>query len=543
MSISSAQNLLGDATYSKDASMINSSETSISVVNGSSNPINQTPLLSQWQATTDPDVIRELNTPANISKEMMQAWEAIMTLRSRASSTYQQQNTAYTNNATSLDKQDNAVNPNQIPIDEIHSTDQRKEEFFTTARAHHKGKGVDIDYREAVYWYKKAAKLGHAGAHYNLGYLYKHGWGVKKNVIKAVDFYKKAAKLGNADAQYNMGLLRASGKVITRDLVKAVKWYKKAAEQDYTFAQHNYAVHLSRGEGINQDQAEAYAWYEKAANRNFEKSQKVLVRRFFQGIGITKDLKKATYWFMRLGLSTNGDAISLPINKYFGLVPFILEALSTFPEFKNVTTLHFSEFSVQVNGQIGAVFADLIKNNHTLTTLEAPTYPIDDTEALMIMQALDSNTTLRNIELRYDQLTAPSKLLKNVKAMAPKRLGPIFGLDMRSQFLAVRNQNRDIFELREYLKNYLQTMEEHPKKSFDELPSEVMQVLTDQIIVINIKKGFSEVKTKALLDEFLLSAMKVAITLRRQPVFSDEDLLKQNEAFPEYLIDDIFGLH
>ena len=84
---------------------------------------------------------------------------------------------------------------------------------------------------------------------------------------------------------------------------------------------------------------------------------------------------------------------------------------------------------------------------------------------------------------------------------------------MKSQFLAVCNKNRDIFELREYLKNYLQTMEDHPMKSFDDLPSEVMQVLTDQIIVINIKEGFSKVKTKALLDEFLLGAMKDGITL------------------------------
>ena len=55
-------------------------------------------------------------------------------------------------------------------------------------------------------------------------------------------------------------------------------------------------------------------------------------------------------------------------------------------------------------------------------------------------------------------------------------------------------------------------MENSPRKSFDELPSEVMQVLADQIIAVNIKKGLSKLKTKARLDEFLLSAMKQAIT-------------------------------
>ena len=83
---------------------------------------------------------------------------------------------------------------------------------------------------------------------------------------------------------------------------------------------------------------------------------------------------------------------------------------------------------------------------------------------------------------------------------------------MKSQFLAVSSYNKDIFELREYLKNYLQMMENSPRKSFDELPSEVMQVLADQIIAVNIKKGLCKLKTKARLDEFLLSAMKQAIT-------------------------------
>ena len=36
--------------------------------------------------------------------------------------------------------------------------------------------------------------------------------------------------------------------------------------------------------------------------------------------------------------------------------------------------------------------------------------------------------------------------------------------------------------------------------------------MADQIIVINIEKGYSKVKTKALLDEFLLNALKKAVT-------------------------------
>lgn len=87
------------------------------------------------------------------------------------------------------------------------------------------------------------------------------------------------------------------------------------------------------------------------------------------------------------------DAIHLIVGKYFDLVQCIPQVLSTFPEFKNVTALGFYDFPAQTNRKIGAVFAELIKTNHTLTSLEAPYFPIDDAEALMIMEALDSNTT------------------------------------------------------------------------------------------------------------------------------------------------------
>jgi TPR repeat protein len=36
------------------------------------------------------------------------------------------------------------------------------------------GKGVSKDAKQAVYWYKKAAEQGYAGAQYNLGVIIKN---------------------------------------------------------------------------------------------------------------------------------------------------------------------------------------------------------------------------------------------------------------------------------------------------------------------------------------------------------------------------------
>ena len=69
-------------------------------------------------------------------------------------------------------------------------------------------KGYDYndsrDYKQAAYWYKKAAKLGHAAAQNNLGVLYNNGRGVRKSRGWAKYWYKKACKNGNETACKNL---------------------------------------------------------------------------------------------------------------------------------------------------------------------------------------------------------------------------------------------------------------------------------------------------------------------------------------------------
>ena len=42
------------------------------------------------------------------------------------------------------------------------------------------------DYKQAVYWYSKAAEQGHASAQYNLGACYDNGEGVPMDNQKAI---------------------------------------------------------------------------------------------------------------------------------------------------------------------------------------------------------------------------------------------------------------------------------------------------------------------------------------------------------------------
>ena len=48
------------------------------------------------------------------------------------------------------------------------------------------------NYKEGVYWLKKAAEQGEAVAQYNLGVCYNKGLGVKQDTNKALFWFKKA---------------------------------------------------------------------------------------------------------------------------------------------------------------------------------------------------------------------------------------------------------------------------------------------------------------------------------------------------------------
>ena len=63
-----------------------------------------------------------------------------------------------------------------------------------------RGFGVLQSDKEALVWYGKAAEQGHAGAQYNLGFMYDQGRRVPKNTAKAISRYQKAGAQGHQDA-------------------------------------------------------------------------------------------------------------------------------------------------------------------------------------------------------------------------------------------------------------------------------------------------------------------------------------------------------
>ena len=103
-----------------------------------------------------------------------------------------------------LDLGDVDFDPNEQLIvvrnDDIEDTSDPDELYERGKKAY-----ADGDQAWAFEYYLKAAKLGHAGAQCNVGYMYEFGEGVAQSLSSAAEWYWKSADQGFDNAQCNLG--------------------------------------------------------------------------------------------------------------------------------------------------------------------------------------------------------------------------------------------------------------------------------------------------------------------------------------------------
>jgi hypothetical protein len=85
------------------------------------------------------------------------------------------------------------------------------------------------DYKESLYWTKKAAEQGYAKAQCNLAMHYKDGAGTPVDNNQAFFWFEQAAKNGDAVAMNALGVFYQMGYVVSPDKKKALDLYEKAA--------------------------------------------------------------------------------------------------------------------------------------------------------------------------------------------------------------------------------------------------------------------------------------------------------------------------
>ena len=217
------------------------------------------------------------------------------------------------------------------------------------------------DYKQAVYWYTKAANQGDAWGQWNLGLCYYNGEGVAKDLKQAVYWYTKAANQGLALAQLNLGLCYFQGEGVAKDCRQALNWLKKAKAQEnelsdlqrmslgdlLAFAEEcaetqapaatpqststtsstgttsistpqpkqvSAAELYSRGEayfngdGVEHSPEKAVELWTQSAEKGYTTAQLMLAECYKDGIGEKKDLRKAFEWYSKAASGGNANA-------------------------------------------------------------------------------------------------------------------------------------------------------------------------------------------------------------------------------------------
>jgi hypothetical protein len=104
------------------------------------------------------------------------------------------------------------------------------EAIFLMGTAHDEGLGTEIDYKQALHWYKAAAKEGHILAIHNVGNMYRDGRGVNVDHSEAATWWLQAAAAGDIIPALRLGEAYEAGRGVHRNIEKAKFWYSKAAE-------------------------------------------------------------------------------------------------------------------------------------------------------------------------------------------------------------------------------------------------------------------------------------------------------------------------
>ncbi|KAL6621028.1 hypothetical protein U3516DRAFT_811214 [Neocallimastix sp. 'constans'] len=143
---------------------------------------------------------------------------------------------------------------------------------------------------EAIYWYKKAAKLNNLDAMNNLGRCYLDGNEDNEQYEKGIKWLTKAAEKGHGNAQNNLGWW-------VKDPKKSFYWFLKAACQGFSCSQNNLAWCYQEGCGVEKNEILAVKWYKKAISKHNLFSKTHIGWCYQNGIGVERNEKLAFKWY------------------------------------------------------------------------------------------------------------------------------------------------------------------------------------------------------------------------------------------------------
>jgi TPR repeat protein len=152
---------------------------------------------------------------------------------------------------------------------------------YLIAEKHFKGVGAIQDYEQALFWYQKAAELGHVRSMAKLGEMYYYGIGIEKDFNKALLWLRKPAQEGYSDAQYLLGMIYLTGNSnngVKKDLKQAFLWLRRAADEFHGDAAYQVGRMLYYGQGVAKDSKESRRYLNIAKELQIKRAVNLLAQ-------------------------------------------------------------------------------------------------------------------------------------------------------------------------------------------------------------------------------------------------------------------------
>lgn len=124
-------------------------------------------------------------------------------------------------------------------------------------------------YEAALYDFEKRANQGDPVAQFCLGYMYKHGKGVKADAQTAVDWYIKASEQGYAPAQNDAAVMYVLLYEDTEIKGSIVEFFQLVADRGNPTAQYNLGILYLYGYEAPKDANTALELFQKAAEQGY----------------------------------------------------------------------------------------------------------------------------------------------------------------------------------------------------------------------------------------------------------------------------------
>lgn len=155
------------------------------------------------------------------------------------------------------------------------------------------------DPQKGFQYIKAAAQTGLARAYFEYGYVNLLGLGCELNVNEAVRYIDAAAKQNVPNAYKVMGDIYYYGLGVEANDVDAAQWYQKAIDAGYGNAYSQLAWMYIVGRGVSENEAKGYQLYKQSADAGYAEGYAGLGLCYENGMGVTKNMSTAITYYKK----------------------------------------------------------------------------------------------------------------------------------------------------------------------------------------------------------------------------------------------------